>query len=144
MKYLGHIVSKDGIRLNPETVAPVKIWPIPTNITEMRKFLGLTGYFRQFVERYSVVPASLMELTKPSKVWNWSEDAAQAFFELKRMFRNAQTLRLSHMPKPFRVVIDACINGSGVVLLQEEHPVAYESTQLTHSNATIQPQHRRC
>ena len=64
MKFLGHIISKDGIRPDPEKVKAVEDWKEPTNQTQVRAFLGLTTYFKRFIKGYAKIAAPLMELTK--------------------------------------------------------------------------------
>ena len=62
VEYLGHVVSADGVRMDPRKVAAVRDWPVPSGVQELSKFLGLTNYFRKFVARYSIVAAPLTSL----------------------------------------------------------------------------------
>jgi RNase H-like domain found in reverse transcriptase/Integrase zinc binding domain/Chromo (CHRromatin Organisation MOdifier) domain len=128
---LGHIISKDGVRVHPDTVAPVARWPIPRNSSELKSYLGLTNFFRKFVESYSVLVSPLTDLTSPSRAWVWTENTHFAFEYLKHRLTQAPILKLPNMDEPFTVVTDASIEGAGAVLLQGGHPVAYESKKFS-------------
>jgi hypothetical protein len=69
IKYLGHIVDKQGIRPNPKKVEAVQTWPVPKNVHDVRSFLGLVNYFRTFIEHYSEIAVPLTNLTKKSHPW---------------------------------------------------------------------------
>ena len=67
VQFLGHVVSKDGISVDPAKIDTVSKWPAPTNVTEIRSFLGLAGYYRRFVEGFSTLAAPLTALTKKGR-----------------------------------------------------------------------------
>ena len=71
--YLGFIVSKDGISLDPDKVATIVNWPIPRSVIEVRGFLGLAGWCRIFVQKYALITAPLIELTKKDEAFTWTE-----------------------------------------------------------------------
>jgi hypothetical protein len=75
---LGHIVSHDGIQCNPEKITAVRDWPIPTSVTEIRSFIGITSYYRRFIENFSNVAYPLTRLTQKDKKFEWSEDCKKA------------------------------------------------------------------
>ena len=82
--FLGHIVSKDGISVDLAKVKAVMQWNRPTNIFEIRSFLGMAGYYRRFVEGFSRIAAPLTRLTQKGVKFEWSEDCEQSFQELKQ------------------------------------------------------------
>ena len=82
MKFQGHIVGKDGIKVDPEKIV-VRNWQQPTDIADLRKFLGLTNYFRKFIQGYSSLVAPLTDLLRKQTWWKWSIKE-QAAFEHKR------------------------------------------------------------
>ena len=136
IEYLGHIVSADGVRMDPKKVASVRDWPVPNNLQELRRFLGLTNYFRKFIDRYSMTAAPLTNLTRKGAFLSpdaWSPDCQLAFDTLKRAVGQDMVLRFPDFSLPFRVevVTDASLDGLGAVLLQQGRPVAFMSKKLT-------------
>lgn len=136
VEYLGHIVSSDGIRMDPRKSAVVRDWPVPVNLQELRKFLGLTNYFRKFISRYSVIAAPLTNLTRKgafSSPAAWTSECHKAFDELKHAVADDILLRFPDPALPFRieVITDASLYGTGAVLLQEGRPVAFTSQKFS-------------
>ena len=129
--YLGHIVGKGGLRVDPKKVAAVQDWTVPQDVGQLRSFLGLTNYFRKFLMNYSTIVAPLTKLTSKTSPWKWTKECQQAFIKVKHMLVNAPVLVLPDFEKPFTVVTDASDKGIGAVLLQEDHPVAFESRKLS-------------
>jgi hypothetical protein len=130
IKFLGHIVNSEGIRPDPKKVEVVQNWPEPKNVYEVRSFLGLANYFRKFISYYSEVAAPLTNLTKKSHVWAWTGKCQDAFDKLKQILTEAPLLITPDDSKTYCVVTDASDIGLGGVLLQEGHPIAYESRKL--------------
>ena len=81
LKFLGHIVGREGVKPDPSKLAVVKQWPQPTDLHELRRFLGLCNYFRKFIKGYSSVAAPLTALTASDTGWHWNPEH-QASFEL--------------------------------------------------------------
>jgi hypothetical protein len=131
IRYLGHIVDKQGIRPDPKKVEAVQTWPVPKNVHDVRSFLGLVNYFRKFIEHYSEIAVPLTNLTKKSHPWVWNGRCQDAFEMLKQKLIEAPLRRTSDERLPYEVVTDASDLGLGGVLLQEGHPVAFESRKLT-------------
>ena len=136
LKYLGHLVSGDGIKVDPDKVKVIKDWPQPNSQKDVRSFLGLANYFRKFVQGYTALVTPLLQLTR--KLIRWSPDvwtpACQAAFEgIKQALINAPVLALPDFTKPFtmEVVCDASLIGIGAVLMQDGRPIAFESRKLT-------------
>ena len=86
MKYLGHLISSDGVRPDPEKVEKVKKWPRPTSMQEVRSVLGLANYFRKFMQGYSRMVSPLTDLTQSSKSWKWTDECSKAFEKVKYSF----------------------------------------------------------
>jgi hypothetical protein len=131
IKNLGHIVDKQGIRPDPKKVEAVQTWPVPKNVHDVRSFLDLVNYFRKFIEHYYEIAVPLTNLTKKSHPWVWTGRCQDAFELLKQKLIEAPLLRTpDERTLPYEVVTDACDLGLGGVLLQEGHPVAFESRKL--------------
>ena len=125
--YLGFIVSKDGISPDPARVEAVVSWPIPRNVSEVKGFLGLTGWCRIFIQKYAIIASALTELLKKDEAFTWNEKCQEAFQELKDKLSSYPVLKLPDFNKVFEAVVDACGQGIGGILKQEGHPIAYES-----------------
>jgi hypothetical protein len=116
IKYLGHIVDKQGIRPDPKKVEAVQTWPLPKNVFDVRSFLGLVNYFRKFIEHYSEIAVPLTNLTKKSHPWVWTGRCQDAFELLKQKLIEAPLLRTPDERLPYEVVTDASNLGLGGVL----------------------------
>ena len=125
MRFLGHIVSKEGLVVDPAKVVAVQDWKTPRNATEVRSFLGLAGFYRKFIRDFAKISASLTRLTKKNLVFNWDLDCEFAFQRLKRALTTTPVLTLLDGSKMFTVYTDACGTGLGAVLMQEGRVVAY-------------------
>lgn len=129
VEYLGHFISGTGISTDPAKIQAVKEWPVPTNLKQLRGFLGLAGYYRRFVQNFGAIASPLHALTR-REAFLWSQEAQAAFDNLKEALCQTPVLALPLFDIPFVVETDACGNGIGAVLMQAGHPVAYISRQL--------------
>ena len=130
ISFLGHMVSKGGISVDPEKIKAITDWPIPRNVTEVRSFLGLAGYYRKYVENFSKVARPMFKLLKKGIRFQWNERHTIAFEELKKRLTTAPVLAMPDCSKPFEVYCDASFEGLGCVLMQEGKVIAYASRQL--------------
>ncbi|KAG8472899.1 hypothetical protein CXB51_034781 [Gossypium anomalum] len=128
--FLGHIVSGDGIRVDPSKISAIVDWKPPKNVTEVRSFLGLAGYYRRFVNGFSIIAAPITRLLRKDVKFEWTEECQQSFEELKKLLTEAPVLVQPESGKEFVVYSDASLNGLGCVLMQEGKVVAYASRQL--------------
>jgi len=135
VSFLGHVVSGDGVSTDPEKIKAVRDWPVPTDIKEVRSFLGLTSYYRKFVSAFAGIAAPLYALAGTYQVFKWTENCKQAFEDLKEMLISSPVLAMPRDSDPFVLDTDACYVSIGAVLLQvqdgHERVIAYASCTLS-------------
>jgi hypothetical protein len=127
--YLGHIVSHEGVKVNPNKIKAMMDWPIPKTLKNLRGFLGLKGYYHKFVRNYGRIAATLMKLTKKDE-FSWTPEATKYFEQLKEVMCKYLVLSTPDFTKTFILECDASGNGIGVVLMQEGRPLAFEIQPL--------------
>ncbi|GJU19527.1 reverse transcriptase [Tanacetum coccineum] len=128
--FLGHIVSADGISMDPAKVEAITKWPRPTTVTEVRSFLGLAGYYRRFVEGFSLLALPLTKLMRKGEKFVWNEEREKSFEELKRRLVSSPILTLPSGTGGYQIYSDASKKGLGCVLMQHGKVIAYASRQL--------------
>jgi hypothetical protein len=118
VKFLGHIVSENSIRPDPEKVSSVHAFPVPRSVHELQSFMGLVGYYRRFVRSLSTIAAPLYHLFKKHVRWQWTAVEQTAFDELKDALTSEPVLALPDFDRPFILHTDASATGIGAVLTQ--------------------------
>lgn len=157
-KYLGHVISADGVETDPDKTDKVKNWPRPTNVDEVRKFVSFAGYYRRFVKNFSQIAKPLNELlggirnkkgkSRKSSTTTWKWDAAQenAFCKLKELLISPPILAYANYSLPFELHTDASGHGLGAVLYQEQEGlkrvISYASRGLKSAEKNY-PVHKR-
>jgi len=130
VSFLGHILSKDGISMDPSKAQDVLVWKQSRNVHEIRSFLGLAGYYRWFIENFSKIAKPMTKLLKNRVKFEWSPTCEEAFQTFKDRLTTAPVLAQPNISKSFYVYCDASHIGPGYVLMQEGRVVAYASRQL--------------
>jgi hypothetical protein len=134
IKFLGHIVGRGGVRMDPAKVEAVQQWPVPSDLHQLRQFLGLTNWFKRHIMGYSqlVLPLSnqLCSKSGSTPVDLSSPDCRAAFAAIKHALCTAPTLGTPDCSQPFEVICDASNFCLGGVLLQQDKPLAYETRKF--------------
>jgi aspartate/tyrosine/aromatic aminotransferase len=123
-------LTAEGVAVDPGKVKTVSNWRQLTNVSEVRSFLSLAGYYQMFIEGFSKIARPMTELLKKEKKFNWTESCEKSFQELKRRLTTAPVLTLPDIQRDFVVYCDASRQGLGCVLMQDEKVVVYASRQL--------------
>ncbi|OWY96800.1 Retrovirus Polyprotein, partial [Phytophthora megakarya] len=132
---LGCFVGKNGVRPDPEKVRVINEWPTPSNVKELRQFLGLATYLCKYVDNYAGKIRPLSQLLKKEAAWTWTAECQQAFDAVKLGLTKAPILAVTDQDRPFLVVCDASDFAIGCPLMQLDHEgrdrvVYYQSGQL--------------
>ena len=133
VEYLGHIVSAQGVLVDLTKIDSMKNWSHPQTLTSLHGFLGLTRYYCKFVKDYGKLAAPLTALLKKD-AFTWTLAIECAFDKLKQAMCTTLVLAMPDFSKPFTIEGDACDNGLGVVLLQDEHPIVFTGKSLSSKN----------
>jgi hypothetical protein len=134
---MGHTVSDAGVATDETKIIPLETWPTPTNVKQIRSFLGMTGYYRKFIRFYGVIFKPLTNLLKKVQLFMWTSETELAFQTLKNAIISAPVLALPDFTKTFVIETDASDKGIGAVLMQDGHRIAYVSRALGLKNQTL-------
>ena len=137
IEYLGHIVSSKGLRPNPEKVRAIQTLEAPTTVKGVRSYLGIAGYYRNFIPKFSFISRPLTKLTRKNTRFYWDDDCQEAFDYLKKPLMEAPILGYPDVTKPYSLYTDASDYSVGGILTQDtpvgEKVICYVSHQLTSS-----------
>ncbi len=133
---LGYIIDKRGVRPDPDKVKAIAELGQPIDVSEVRSFLGMTGYYRSCMPNYAYIAATLVAITRKYARFEWGPPQIAAFEELKALLVSEQVVAHPQLDKPYKLYTDACNYAVGGILGQEdengvERPVLYLSKQLS-------------
>ena len=136
LKLLGHIVTPAGIRTDPDKVSAIRDMAPPHDVKGVRSFLGMTGYYRQYIPDYARVAQPLVQLTKKHSHFTWTADQQHAWESLRDLLVSTQVMAYPQVGRPYTLYTDACDYAVGAILVQEdehgvERPIQYISKQLS-------------
>lgn len=131
IKYLGHIITQNGIRPDNAHILPILDMPKPENNKDLERFLGLVTYVGSFIPNLSEKTRVLRELLRKDIAWHWSDIHDKCLEELKRCITNPPVLQYYSLDKPVTLSVDASQHGLGACLLQNGLPVCFASKSLT-------------
>ncbi|GJP79302.1 hypothetical protein CLOP_g9549 [Closterium sp. NIES-67] len=134
LEFLGHVISIDGVKIDPKKIATIQDWKPPANLRELQSFLGFVNYVRRFIPNMAGVTSPLTDLLKKGKFYEWGGEQQAAFDQLKLFLTTPHVLRIADPHRPFKLITDASHLAVGAVLLQDFgeglQPIAYKSRKL--------------
>ena len=133
VKYMGHVLSSDGLLSDSAKIEAIQKMPRPTNVAGIRRFIGMTGYLSRFLGHLSDLCEPLRQLTKQSIRWQWNEEHQQAFDKIKAAVTQTPVLQYFDGKLPTTIQCDASQTGLDAVLMQSRGPIAYASRALTET-----------
>ena len=132
--FLGHVISADGLAVEADKVKAIQDWPTPSGVDDVRSFLGLAGFYRRFIEHFSLKALPLTNLTQKSSRFRWGDDEQKAFDSIKYAASHAPVLLTPDPSLPYTISTDASGYAVGAVLQQDRgsglQPVAYMSKKM--------------
>ena len=149
LPFLGHIVSKDGVKPDASKISAVANWPVPTKVKQVQQFLGLAGYYRSFVYNFANIAIPLYKLVAKDVKWNWTEECSKSFEHLKKSLCSAPLLIFPDFNKEFVVSTDASDIALGGILSQidcngKERVVAYYSRTFKDAELNYHTTEKEC
>jgi hypothetical protein len=127
VSFLGHVISPEGIVVNPSKVRDVLDWKPPKSVHQVRSFLGLVSYYRMFILNFSKISKPITKLLKKDTKYVWSKDYDEAFQILKKLLTTSPVLAQPNIAKPFDVYCNASGTSLECVLMQEGRVISYSS-----------------
>ncbi|GFV13248.1 transposon Tf2-9 polyprotein [Trichonephila clavipes] len=148
VKILGHLVSSNGVRPDPDKIKAVRNFPTPKNIHDIRSFLGLCSYFRRFIKGFCYLAEPLQSLLKSGVEFHWGPEEVEAFNSLKKALTSDPVLGMYDERASTEIHTDASVYGIGAVLVQiqnnVEKVIAYASRTLTKAEKNYSTTEREC
>jgi hypothetical protein len=142
VEFLGYVISKEGIAVNPSKVASVLEWEAPKNVKQIIGFLGMAGYYRRFIEGFSKIARPMTKLLRKNTPFVWSEECEASFETLKEKLTTTPMSAVLETGKDYMVYCDASKNGLGCVLMQDRKVIVkgqgnYDCMRLTIQHTTL-------
>ncbi|CAI7919746.1 unnamed protein product [Closterium sp. NIES-54] len=134
VQFLGHMVSAQGVHVDPKKIEAVRTWKTPENVKELQQFLGFANYYNRFVPQYAKIAIPLTNLLKKNTPFKWEDVQQQAMEQLKTALTSAPVLILPDPEKDYVIEADASDQAVGAVLMQDQgkglQPISYLSKKL--------------
>lgn len=148
VKYLGYLLTENGLAIDSSKLEPILNYPRPKSIRDVRRLMGLIGFYQKFVRNYSHITTPITDLLKKSKRFKWTDDAERALDELKSVLTSSPVLANPRYDLPFTIETDASQLAVGAALLQE-HPegkriIAYFSKKLSSTQRKYAATEKEC
>lgn len=148
LKYLGHIVGKDGLQTDPGKVKAIDEFPTPQNVKQLERFLGMITWYAKFIPKLADNASPMNHLRHKAVKWNWTKECDSAFKRLKEILVSEPILAYPDLSHPLAVHTDASNTGLGAVFLQEKngnmYTIAYASRSLTTAEQNYNTTEKEC
>ena len=148
VKYLGYVIDSKGLRVDPEKTKAIDEYAAPKNLRQLRRFLGMVGWYSRFMPDFSIDKLPLCELLRKGVKWKWTDEHQAAFEKIKRDLISAPVLIRPDFSKPFQLHCDASDFAIGAVLTQEvdglQHPITFVNRLLTASERKFTTTEKEC
>lgn len=148
VKYLGYVLSKEGLNVDSDKIKPIVDYPAPTNLKQLRRFLGMIGWYSRFIEGFATIKVPLTNLLHKDCKWHWGTEQQESFQELKIAIIKAPVLVRPDFTLPFQIHADASNYAVGAVLTQiqncEEHPICFTSRVLSKAERNYTVTEKEC
>lgn len=149
VRFLGYVLDESGLQADPERIRPLLEYAQPKCVKDVRRLIGLAGWYRRFIDNFSAITAPITELTKKStQKFEWTTAANESFEKLKAALTTAPILAMPDYSKPFVIQCDSSLEGIGCVLIQgegeNERVIAYMSQKLTPAQRNWHTTEREC
>jgi hypothetical protein len=128
--YLGHVLSEEGVEVDPDKIRSIMEWPTPKDFLDIRSFMGLAGYYRRCIKGFSKIGCPITALQKKGTKFLWTQKCDERFQTLEHLLTHAPVLKITDPEDEFLVSTDSCKEGLRVVLMQEGSVICYESRKL--------------
>ncbi|MCP4474504.1 MAG: hypothetical protein GY821_08075, partial [Gammaproteobacteria bacterium] len=144
-KYLGHIVSREGLIPDPKKIDGIQSYPAPKTPTEVRRFLGMASYYRRFVPFFSKIAHPMRALTEKDQIFDWTVECQEAFDMLKKKLTEPPVLHYPDVTMgTYYIETDGSARGLGAVLCQKDQkgqlrPIAFASSGLSRTQQSYIP-----
>lgn len=148
LQYLGYIVDRQGLRVDPSKVDALLKVRSPTSVSQVRSFIGMASWYRRFVPSFSSLISPLTALTKKNAKWSWTDECEKSFNQIKQHLVSAPVLTCPDFARPFKLQTDASSFGIGAVLTQDfedgEKPICFLSRSLSAAERNYTTTEREC
>lgn len=148
VRYLGYLLTENGLSIDSAKLEPILNYPRPKTLREVRRLMGLIGFYQKFISRYSHVTSPITDLLKKTKRFKWSDEAEQALGELKSVLTSAPVLANPDYSRPFIIETDASQLAAGAALLQEfdegKRIIGYYSKKLSSTQRKYSATEKEC
>jgi hypothetical protein len=109
--YLGHVIFEEGVAFGPDKIKSIMDWPTPKDVSDIKSFMGLAGYYRRFIRGFSKIGFPIMPLQKNKVKFIWTSECEEVFQEMKYLLTNAHVLKIADPNKDFLVCTNSCKEG---------------------------------
>ena len=131
------LLYEEGVAVDTDKTMSIIEWPIPKDVSDIKSFMGLAGYYRRFIKGFSKIGFPITALQKKGTKFTWKQKCEEIFQTLKHLLTHAPVLKIPDLEADFLLCTDACKEGLGGVLMQEGSLICCESQKLNDMKSTM-------